>query len=150
MESGISSGFWFAFFRWLITLSIILCARICMCLLLALLGLCCCAWAFPRRSEQEHRTALLCSAQTSHCSGFCSGCGAWAQLPYGMWNPAEAGIESMSSVFAGVFLTTREVHHLHYFLKFIAFFSFPEELSFFQLVSYSTIWNQVFLRLSFV
>ena len=122
-----------------------------MCLFLAVLGLCRCPWAFSRCSEQEYRTALLCSAHTPHCSGFFSGCGAWAQLPCGMWNPAGAGIEPMSSVFAGVFLTTREVHHLHYFLKFIAFFfSFPEELSFFQLVSYSSIWNQVFLRLSFV
>ena len=129
-----------------------MCAKMFIYLYLAVLGLCCCTWAFSSWSEQEYCMVLLCHAQTSHCSGF-SCCGARAQLPYGMWNPARAGIEPVSSVFAGIFFNHQGSLSSVLFLKFISiafFFSFPEELSFFQLVSYSTIWNQVFLRLSFV
>ena len=44
-------------------------------LFLAVLGLCCCTWAFSSFGEWE--LLSVCSAQASHCDGF-SCCTAWA------------------------------------------------------------------------
>ena len=35
-----------------------------------------------------------------------SRCGAWAELPHGMWNPPRPEVEPMSPALAGGFLTT--------------------------------------------
>ena len=59
-----------------------------------------------------------CSALASHCGSFsCCGaqtlehglssCGAWAQLPHGMWEFPRQGIESVSPTVAGRFFTTK-------------------------------------------
>ena len=44
--------------------------------------------------------------QASECGGVPC-CGAWAQLPSGMWDLPGTGIEPVSSALAGEFLTTR-------------------------------------------
>ena len=41
---------------------------------MAVLGLCCCTWAFSSCGEQA---TLCCGTWASHCGGF-SCCGAWA------------------------------------------------------------------------
>ena len=95
-------------------------------LFLAVLGLCCCAWAFSS-----------CGKRASHCSGFSccraralgmrasvvvarglSSCGLWAlerrlsscgtraQLLRSMWDLPGPGLEPMSPALAGRFLTT--------------------------------------------
>ena len=95
-------------------------------LLLAVLGLCCCAQA-----------SSVCGWPASHCGGFfccgpqalgvqvslvathglsscgswalecgLSGCGTWTQLPCGMWDLPRPGIEPVSPALAGGFLTT--------------------------------------------
>ena len=72
-------------------------------LFLAVLGLSCCAGAFSRHSKQGLLSS--CSIQASHCGGVschgaralgCAGfsnCGSWAQLPRGMWNLPQLGME---------------------------------------------------------
>ena len=61
--------------------------------------------------------ALYCSTQASHCGGFScctawalgltcfSSCGAWVQLLFSMWDFLVPGIEPMSLVLQGEFLT---------------------------------------------
>ena len=75
---------------------------------LAALGLCCYLWVFSS-----------CSTWASHCGGFsccrawapgCEGLssdGSWAQLLCSTWDLSGPGIELMSHVLAGGFLTTR-------------------------------------------
>ena len=82
-------------------------------LFLIALGLCCCMWAFSSCSEQE---LLFFGAQASHFGGFScwaqileqglSSCGAWAQLPHGMWNLPRLGIKPVSPALPGELLTT--------------------------------------------
>ena len=76
-------------------------------IILAVLGLRCCAQAFFRYS-----------ARGSHCCGFsCCGalalghmsfssCGLWAKLSHGTWNLPRPGIEPVSPALAGRFSTT--------------------------------------------
>ena len=44
---------------------------------MAVLGLCCCTWAFSSCGEGRARSTLHCGAWASHCGGF-SCCGARA------------------------------------------------------------------------
>ena len=90
---------------------------------LAMLGLCCCVWVFPRCSEWGPPSRF--NAQASHCGGFscwgvwtrgsrasvvaacefCS-CHSQAQLPGGMWDLPRPAIEPASLALQGWFLTT--------------------------------------------
>ena len=92
--------------------------------ILAALGLRCCTWAFSSCGERG-LLFLRCGARASHCGGFsCCGaralgtwasvvvacglssCGALAQLLHGMWDLPRPGIEPVSPMLAGRFLTT--------------------------------------------
>ena len=90
-------------------------------LLLAALGLCCCARAFS--SCRESGLFSSCGAQASCCSGFsyCRACALGLQklqhmgsvvvthrlnCPVAMWDPPGPGIKPASPVLQGRFLTT--------------------------------------------
>ena len=96
-------------------------------LLLAQLGLHCCAQAFSSCSERGLiwlRCAgfLLCWlpllwSMDSRCAGF-SSCCAQVELPHGMWDLHGPGIKPMFPALAGRFLTTRPPRKSwHLFLK---------------------------------
>ena len=74
-------------------------------LFLAVLGLCCCTWAFCSRGEQG--LLLSCGVQASRCRGFScckeraleprlSSFDTRAYLPSNMWNLPRGGIERVS------------------------------------------------------
>ena len=83
-------------------------------LFLAVLGLCCCRWAFSSCDEQ--RLTLLCGARASHCRGF-SCYRALGSRVHGlqslqhhglkcMWDLPRPGIELVSPTLPGGFLST--------------------------------------------
>ena len=81
------------------------------------LYLCCCMWAFSSCREWEILSS--CGAWASHCDGFsCCGfrtlehrfssSGIWVQLLCGLWNLSISGIEPLSPVLTGRFLTSEQ------------------------------------------
>ena len=84
-------------------------------LFLAALGL---HWCTPAFSSCEEQGLCNWGKQASHCGGFSccrarvpgrmgfSSCGAWAELPHGMWDLPGSGIEPVSPALPGGFLTT--------------------------------------------
>ena len=94
-------------------------------LLVVILGLDCCTRTLSRC--QERRRPFSGCAQASHCRGFSccrawtpelglSSCGVWSYLLRGMWDLSGPGIEPVSLVLQGRFLTTgapRKSHTMH-------------------------------------
>ena len=92
------------------------------CLFLAALGLHCCARAFSSYGERGLLFVVVCglliavasltaACGLSSCGSWAlehslSSCGAWASLLHGMWHLPRPGIEPVSPVLAGGFLTT--------------------------------------------
>ena len=77
-----------------------------------------------------------CSSQALECK-LCS-CGAWSQLPQGMWKSLGPGIKPVSPALADGFLATREVPQ-------ICFFFFPLLGSEKTFISFLYSWGQSFL-----
>ena len=79
-------------------------------MLLAALGLRCCAWAFSSCGEQGLLfvavRGLLTVVASLVAEYRLSSCGARAQLLHGMWDLPGPGLEPMSPALAGGFLTT--------------------------------------------
>ena len=91
-------------------------------LLLAMLDLCCCLWAFPGCSKWDYMLILLIvmaflvvqqelqgtklqASVVAACR--LSNCDSQAQLPHSMWNPPGPEVKAMPHALAGIFLTTR-------------------------------------------